>query len=950
VSPETVDERSARLSALVEHAYARPVRFTLGLFARALPFWVGAALLALWIRFDRTLVLFFGTLIAAAFVMLIFGVETYGVAIAWMLASYGSLLLLYWVTRLRPVNDFFIRRIDPVPRCADGALLAPLEAPALEALIERAANLTGGHTLIATTISVEADVELVEEVQPGSLAWRATRLSIGLPMLLSLTSAQLEARIVWLLTMRTGGIAGLIRFVELTLGLRSWLDRMTLPRYGGVLRLVDRLETHLQRTMGEYRFSLGLMGVLSADARAALLVGADRVGESFCAVVTYATFTVQHWLPAIWKKTIEHEEPPERFYRSFRDDVRSIDLEEAKLWVSEMAHHDRYDLAGTPPLGRRLAELGVTAAPPEPATITAADELFDASYLDARLERTDAMWREEVRRAWRQRHELESDHRELLAQLEAERLAGAVHGEDDLLLYAELTETVAGPERALEEYRRVLERYPDNVPALAETGRLMIGAGDDGGVALLDRAIEAQPEQYLIPGYQLVFGLAANVPGASAAAEMRDRRRDEFLELLTRRHMEDGAIRNERETLLLSEELLPHGVSDRDIRHLRRKLERMPLVSKAYLVRRDVEHLPHIPSYVLGVVYAEFPDDLPTPLELRELGERIVDSTAWLGEVHVVADDDPATRPMIERMSTLGFGACVFRRDGSAEEDAGDVSSGAADEDGPEDEAADDAVDDESRYRVGSANAFGRRILHAGAFVVMSWVTFAPFGKWSTALLVFAVGVAILAFLLRRGISWVVAVGSLVLTPYFLYPVGGFVRAIVDYSNGTAALLEAAPAERFGDIHWNDLRPIDPRYRVRWRLYKGGIGPHSALVVSSYNFGVRTMIEGFGPADGAYDGPLPSPDEARSILLRSGRVVQLIGARDERVERRGDTFFIPQDYVRFYRVSGFIASNRTIVGVIVDDRLALYGSRYGDAILYVVGLDVRTGERIVSYR
>jgi hypothetical protein len=96
-----------------------------------------------------------------------------------------------------------------------------------------------------------------------------------------------------------------------------------------------------------------------------------------------------------------------------------------------------------------------------------------------------------------------------------------------------------------------------------------------------------------------------------------------------------AAARAERNSLSLTDKLIPHGLDAGATEDLRAQLMQVGGVTRAYLARKRVEHFQEIPVYVLG--YAASPWwSWRTAARALEVQKRILADVSFPGESFVV--------------------------------------------------------------------------------------------------------------------------------------------------------------------------------------------------------------------------------------------------------------------------------------------------------------------------
>src|SRR5262249_39690075 len=134
----------------------------------------------------------------------------------------------------------------------------------------------------------------------------------------------------------------------------------------------------------------------------------------------------------------------------------------------------------------------------------AADTLIGREALQSITEEFDRRWREAIQPAWERRHEEVKAKLEELAAFDARIAQGAGLTVEERVWYALLTEEVgAGREAALAPFRVLHADVPDDAAVCYGLGARLLRSNDDGGVALIERAMQ-RDEEALLPGAELL--------------------------------------------------------------------------------------------------------------------------------------------------------------------------------------------------------------------------------------------------------------------------------------------------------------------------------------------------------------------------------------------------------------------------------------------------------------
>jgi hypothetical protein len=222
----------------------------------------------------------------------------------------------------------------------------------------------------------------------------------------------------------------------------------------------------------------------------------------------------------------------------------------------------------------------------------------------------DAHWHSGVLPAWEARHREVLEGRRRLKDLDARAGAGDLPFEE-AIERARLTESFgAGPYAALDQYRALHARAPDD--ALA-------------GFALVERAIEREA-RLILAGCECLRDYCWRKGRKQEAHDWRAR-------VAERARLLHAADR-ERSVVSTSDKLDKHGGSDEVIAGLCAQLQAVPDIRKAYFVRKRVKHFPERPCYVLGFIVQR---GRQRKRRIAEAQKRIVESVQFPGETLILS-------------------------------------------------------------------------------------------------------------------------------------------------------------------------------------------------------------------------------------------------------------------------------------------------------------------------
>ncbi|MCC4115661.1 M48 family metallopeptidase [Aromatoleum toluclasticum] len=289
----------------------------------------------------------------------------------------------------------------PVAR-PDGVRLPQELAEGLFRLIERTGKRFGGIRIDAVWVVGDMNAAILQRPRWGWVGPLETHLMIGLPLAHSVTRRQFGA----ILAHEFAHLAAQRRGLDAWWGhLRAWwfrtLDRCIedSPCLGGALD---------NWTAGDLRAAIRLSRLeeFEADAGAARVVGAQRVGEALVEVALKERFLNEDY----WRKIMaQSRTTPQPLIRPFREMGLGVLAGFRRPDPGPMNIHDMFGGAASevdfhPTLAERLRVLRV-----DPAVPVSGGESLANTYLGPILPTLswvfDRAWWQDSRRDWRQRYE-----------------------------------------------------------------------------------------------------------------------------------------------------------------------------------------------------------------------------------------------------------------------------------------------------------------------------------------------------------------------------------------------------------------------------------------------------------------------------------------------------------------------------------------------------------------
>jgi Zn-dependent protease with chaperone function len=514
-------------------------------------------------------------------------------------------------------------KIDPPV----GTEIKPREAPELFAMIDGLRRQLSAPRFHHVLITDDFNAGVVQSPRLGIFGWPRNYLLLGLPLMKTLTEEQFKAVLAH-------------EFGHLAKGhgrVSNWIYRQRV-RWGRLLAVLDATEskgsflfkpflTWFAPYFNAYSFPMARANEYEADATSARITSPQAAAAALTSVNVVGSYLAERYWPQIYKQADEQPQPGFAPYFGLGQGVATeLDDVSVQAWLDQAIARPT-DLADThPALSDRLKAIG---APPRlalPAVGQAADRLL-GDALQAITESFDRRWTDHILPSWEERYRQVQDDRRQLAELNARLEDGSELTVQEAYDRARLTETIGDDvDDALAQFRALHQRAPDNALACFGLGVRLLSRDDANGCALVEHAMSLD-ENMIVNGCEQLRDY-----------HWRNGRKEEahawHQRLVERSQLLEAAI-EERSQVWLSDRFERHGLSEDVVDELRAALMAIPGLRKAYLVRKRVEHLAHLPCYVLGYRVTGF-FQLHSKRRAMEVLRQIQESVPFPGETLII--------------------------------------------------------------------------------------------------------------------------------------------------------------------------------------------------------------------------------------------------------------------------------------------------------------------------
>lgn len=342
---------------------------------------------------------------------------------------------------------------------------------------------------------------------------------------------------------------------------------------------------------GAYSFVLARQNEYVADRCAAELCGARIAADSLTRGAVVGGYLSEEFWPKLFRRANREEEPPAQIYNNLSSAVSSsFESDVAQRWLTEAVCRPTDTVDTHPSLSQRLASLKEEPRYQPREGISAAEFYFGDKLgpLTAELE---SKWHQGVAPMWKELHGQLSEARQKLDEIEAKAKDGPLTDEEQWQR-ADATEDFGDEDAAFTLFEEYLAAHPTEAKAEYSVGRLLLKRGDETGLEHLERAINLD-HQATQPACQIAESFLLQRSQTEAAGEWRERGLQ----------YEDKVrfAQAERNGARPGDNFLPHNLPADEVQSLRDHFAAHESVQEVLVVRKEVQHFPDLPLYIIGV-------------------------------------------------------------------------------------------------------------------------------------------------------------------------------------------------------------------------------------------------------------------------------------------------------------------------------------------------------------
>ena len=596
----TNEQFDALVARLEQQARRNPAAYKLRVFLLAL---LGYGYLGVMV--SVILLLFVGALASIAFLK--------GAAVKLIIpigAFLWVVLRAMWVTLAPP----------------EGRRVTRKEAPLLFAMIDKLRRKLRAPRFHRVLITDEFNAAVVQVPRLGMLGWHRNYLLLGLPLMKLMTPLQFEAVLAHEFGHLAGGHGRMSNWIyRLRMSWARLLNALEAQKSAGTF-LFRRFFNWYSPYFSAYSFPLARANEYDADAASARAVSPQAAAEALTSVNVIGSYLEEHFWGKIHRQADELPRPAFAPYTRMGERLEEeLDPKAASGWLDYAMSLETSAANTHPSLADRLKAIGQTPrlAPPSPGQ--AADKLLGKALAPIAQE-FDNRWQQSILPSWEKRYQEVQEARARLAELE-QRAAKEELPVNDAYQRAKLTESYgAGADAALEQYRALYQRAPDDYIVCFVLGHRLLLRDDADGFALVERAM-ALDEEAIVAGCEALRDYCWRNGRKEEAHQWHGK-------MLARQNLLDAA-NAERDELNIKDKFERHGLSAAEIAELQQQLKKIAGLKKAYLVRKRVKHFPDRPLYVLGHTVSRW-WSVHSKRRAQEVQQRILDSVSFPGQALIL--------------------------------------------------------------------------------------------------------------------------------------------------------------------------------------------------------------------------------------------------------------------------------------------------------------------------
>jgi Zn-dependent protease with chaperone function len=513
------------------------------------------------------------------------------IAIFYLLIQvHGGAILVKIIAPLMVLLFIVLRSLWVKVQPPTGMSVFASQAPALFELLEEVRKQVNGPRIHEVLVNDAFNAGIVQVPRLGIFGWQRNYLVIGLPLMQMLPLPEFKA----VMAHEMGHLVGshgrfgiwVYRQGQTWSRLQHQLEAEKKPGaqfFTGFLRwYAPRFNAHTYVMMRAHEYD--------ADSLAASVTTPRVAADALVRIAIIDGRLSREFWPAMELHARYAPLPPDDFIGRMAQDAGAPDTPERT--AEAIAAALKATTASTdshPSLKARLEGLGEEAQPPASFEVSAAVELLGPQWPVIRGQ-VERKWQDSVAELWKVTNAAATAGRKRLDELESIEAAAPLDAGQFWERACLLSE-----ERRAQEAEAILEQLvrtaPEFAMAQAAWGAVLLGRDDERGLGFIDRGIE----------------LGADPAGACQAAfnylKSRDRHAEaaRYVTIVQDREAKNAAARAERSSFAITDPIEPHALPESDLEMLRQMVGKFPDVLSATLVRKQMQHFPESPTFILAV-------------------------------------------------------------------------------------------------------------------------------------------------------------------------------------------------------------------------------------------------------------------------------------------------------------------------------------------------------------
>lgn len=459
-------------------------------------------------------------------------------------------------------------------------------------LIEDVRKKTNSPGIREVIINDEYSVEIVQVPIFGVFGITRKYLVIGLPLMIALTSEELEIILTrefqhisrknheigkWVYNLRKR-----CSLIKGQLGTMKWNECILITGY------VEALEPFYMK----YSFDMSRKEELSADEYTAKIYGTELTGETIINAGVRGEYLVDSFWEGIYEGAFQTPNPPDEVFMEMEKCLwEGLTNEKAQELYSRILRYESSEFDPHPAIKERLASINYKYQYKYKTGTSAFRELLGEGFQGV-VDIFNSIWKESNKESWKEKYSFTVEGSKRLIELRN------ITRERDLNMdegweVCYLTEALYGGSEALQLYTNFLAKYPDFLPANFATGRLYLKEKNPDGIELIEKAISGDID-YVMDGLKLIHDFYF-YKGEVEEANKYYRRALEFAEILEK-------SRVERSDLGFNDIYMQHRLSKEEIENLVNQMSQYDEIEEIYIVRKETKYFSEKQLYAVGIV------------------------------------------------------------------------------------------------------------------------------------------------------------------------------------------------------------------------------------------------------------------------------------------------------------------------------------------------------------